>query len=284
MLEPGPRHHESTSLDEAVVVRSLLEAHLRQAAEVDVALRLKGRPSSTTLRCGNRTAIDHGRGRIGMSTCDLHRLAARLESKADLMKLSTICFLVGIPPASCGASLASPSRSMLPASPWKIATTRPSYRRRRNRSGSTLRNSGRGLRRLRRQMPRLRTISGLGDRPERHGDPASLAPDRHGVVASNVEDSKPAQRRLTIKSRWRGAHQGAGRGLHIKPLVFHARVEAGDVLAVAVEELGRDRSSVARSRSLAWLQRGCGTSGLTLAQKPYSSARAPPRSCPAARR
>src|SRR6202022_2913508 len=30
------------------------------------------------------------------------------------------------------------------------------------------------------------------------------------------------------------------------------------------------RSLVPSTRSLAWLQRGCGTSGLTLAQKPYS--------------
>src|SRR5262249_10364193 len=30
------------------------------------------------------------------------------------------------------------------------------------------------------------------------------------------------------------------------------------------------RSSLPRTRSEAWLQRGCGTSGLTFAQKPYS--------------
>ena len=32
------------------------------------------------------------------------------------------------------------------------------------------------------------------------------------------------------------------------------------------------RSSTPISFSVAWLQRGCGTSGLTLAQKPYSEA------------
>src|SRR5215813_10468028 len=30
------------------------------------------------------------------------------------------------------------------------------------------------------------------------------------------------------------------------------------------------RSSVPNTRSVAWLQRGCGTSGFTFAQKPYS--------------
>src|SRR5919205_2775054 len=32
------------------------------------------------------------------------------------------------------------------------------------------------------------------------------------------------------------------------------------------------RSSLPRTRSVAWLQRGCGTSGLTFAQNPYSEA------------
>ena len=46
-----------------------------------------------------------------------------------------------------------------------------------------------------------------------------------------------------------------------------------DVFAVAVEHQGRTALALSPiSSSVAWLQRGCGTCGLTLAQKPYSDA------------
>ena len=56
------------------------------------------------------------------------------------------------------------------------------------------------------------------------------------------------------------------------PSVVEPLVQPGDLFAVAVEQQGRARSSVPSTRSVAWLQRGWGTSGLTFAQKPYSDA------------
>ena len=56
-------------------------------------------------------------------------------------------------------------------------------------------------------------------------------------------------------------------------LFLQALVHVGDVFAVAVEQQRRlALPLVPMISSVAWLQRGCATSGLTLAQKPYSDA------------
>ena len=69
-----------------------------------------------------------------------------------------------------------------------------------------------------------------------------------------------------------------------EPLLLESFVEIGDVVAVAVEQQRRPALVGPINSSVAWLQRGCGTCGLTLAQKPYSAPATPPSSSSAAGR